>query len=674
MSILAKLLSLIISTVVGLVAALVLVSYFLIADFEEVNVQNLLSANQKTVQKELDTSMRNSLLAGTLLAANPDFARAVLYNDTKTIQAFARRLVDEPDIDFVTVTDDSGLVVGRGHSDKVGDSVGKNRDSIWLPLKGKPVTGVEPGSIVKLTMGAGVPIIYNDQIIGAMTLGMDMTNGAFVNRIKEQLGVECTIFENDVRVSTTVLNSENKPAVGTKLDNSVIYDEVMNQGKPVFSRNIILNNEYSTVYWPFKSFSGDNGGMLFIGLPRKTIEAGQNDSMLYMIIAGVILGLIMTTVGFFVSRAIILPLKITTRYAEEVSHGHFDGTLNVSAKDEVGALARALQNMVHTIKIKISEADSERKEAETQAEAARLATEKAKESAREIEAKSKAMLEITNAVNKVGQALGDAAANLSSQINQAGSGAKAQQHRVSETSVSMAEVNQATQEVARMAAEASNISDEAKEQALEGAKMVDEVVKAIRDVEEKTNELKNVMGTLGEQAQGIDRVMHVITDIADQTNLLALNAAIEAARAGDAGRGFAVVADEVRKLAEKTMEATREVGSAISGIQGKVGESIRVVDDTAALIDRTTGLSIGSGESLNKIVAMISTSSDQIQSIAAAAEEQSASSENISQTFSEVAEISSQTTQVMAQSAAAVADLEEQGKALNSLIARMREE
>ena len=93
MSILAKLLSLIISTVVGLVAALVLVSYFLISDFEEASVQSLLSANQKTVQKELDISMRNSLLAGTLTAANPDFARAVLYNDTKMIQAFARRLL-----------------------------------------------------------------------------------------------------------------------------------------------------------------------------------------------------------------------------------------------------------------------------------------------------------------------------------------------------------------------------------------------------------------------------------------------------------------------------------------------------------------------------------------------------------------------------------------------------
>ena len=133
----------------------------------------------------------------------------------------------------MTITDDSSQVVGRAHSDKGGDYVDKNRDSIWLPLKGKPVTGVEPGSIVKLTMGAGVPIIYNDQIIGAMTLGMDMTNGVFVNQIKEQLGAECTIFENDVRVSTTVLYSENKPAVGTKLNNKVIYDEMMTQGKPV---------------------------------------------------------------------------------------------------------------------------------------------------------------------------------------------------------------------------------------------------------------------------------------------------------------------------------------------------------------------------------------------------------------------------------------------------------
>ncbi|MDP3427140.1 MAG: methyl-accepting chemotaxis protein, partial [Humidesulfovibrio sp.] len=96
----------------------------------------------------------------------------------------------------------------------------------------------------------------------------------------------------------------------------------------------------------------------------------------------------------------------------------------------------------------------------------------------------------------------------------------------------------------------------ARDRALSGAKVVDETVEAIRQVERKAEDLAEVVRNLGSQARDVERIMEVISDIADQTNLLALNAAIEAARAGDAGRGFAVVADEVRKLAEKTMNAT----------------------------------------------------------------------------------------------------------------------
>jgi hypothetical protein len=126
----------------------------------------------------------------------------------------------------------------------------------------------------------------------------------------------------------------------------------------------------------------------------------------------------------------------------------------------------------------------------------------------------------------------------------------------------MEEMTATVLEVAKNAGEAAETAGSARTKAQDGAQVVSRVVTSMSDVQTQSNQLKDDMAKLGKQAEGIGRFMTVITDIADQTNLLALNAAIEAARAGDAGRGFAVVADEVRKLAEKTMQASKEVGEA----------------------------------------------------------------------------------------------------------------
>jgi methyl-accepting chemotaxis protein len=180
--------------------------------------------------------------------------------------------------------------------------------------------------------------------------------------------------------------------------------------------------------------------------------------------------------------------------------------------------------------------------------------------------------------------------------------------------------------------------------------------------------LKNDMNALGAQTEAIGRIMTVITDIADQTNLLALNAAIEAARAGDAGRGFAVVADEVRKLAEKTMQATSEVGAAITSIQAGTRNNVQNVEASVLAVQRSRELSSASGDSLREIVDLVIRTTDQVQAIATASEEQSSTSEHISQAVDEVRIISENSARSLAEAAGMVHKLSAKAGELQRII------
>ena len=186
-------------------------------------------------------------------------------------------------------------------------------------------------------------------------------------------------------------------------------------------------------------------------------------------------------------------------------------------------------------------------------------------------------------------------------------------------------------------------------------------------------DLLDASGALEREVQAIGSAASAIGDVADQTNLLALNAAIEAARAGESGRGFAVVADEVRKLAEKTMLATRQVGQDIQAIRSGAHASVAMTENAAALVDKAASMALKSGQSLTEIVGLVNRATDQIRSIAAIAERQSASSEQIKQAVEQVSAIAADTAQGMDQSTAAVADLSGLAKDLAGMVDMMRQ-
>ncbi len=379
-------------------------------------------------------------------------------------------------------------------------------------------------------------------------------------------------------------------------------------------------------------------------------------------------------IAVVLTRMITRPIQTTVIFADKVAGGDLDGELTVHQGDEVGKLADSLRTMVARLKERIAEADARSAEAAQAAQRAEAALEQAEIAQREAQAQRDAMLTAAATLQEVAQATATASEQLSAQIEQASQGAAQQAEGAAETATAMEEMNSTVLEVAKNASMAADTAGQAKDKALTGKQVVDEVVSGITQVQSHAEALHRDMEDLGQKAQGIGAIMNVISDIADQTNLLALNAAIEAARAGDAGRGFAVVADEVRKLAEKTMNATKEVGEAVAGIQQGTTSNVQNVANTVETIAATTRLANQSGQALHEIVSLADTVASQIQSIATASEQQSATSEEINRSIEAINRISMEASEGMRQSAQAVGELAEQSGVLTRLIAEMRGE
>lgn len=176
---------------------------------------------------------------------------------------------------------------------------------------------------------------------------------------------------------------------------------------------------------------------------------------------------------------------------------------------------------------------------------------------------------------------------------------------------------------------ASEQAQEAKRTALGGVDIAQESLTGMLRIQETVNNATNSVEQLGRSSQEVGAIVAVIKEIADQTNLLALNAAIEAARAGEQGRGFAVVADEVRKLAEKTTQATVQIGQMIRNIQSETQQAIDSIGLGMAEADKGVGHTRDAGSALETIAGSVSEVTKQVEEISQAATSQQKAADRV---------------------------------------------
>lgn len=221
------------------------------------------------------------------------------------------------------------------------------------------------------------------------------------------------------------------------------------------------------------------------------------------------------------------------------------------------------------------------------------------------------------------------------------------------------EASTAVQQVQASAQSMSHSAQQAAEIAQSGGASVSATISSMGQIRAQVQTSTDRIQALGAKGQEIGAIVETIQQIAEQTNLLALNAAIEAARAGEHGRGFAVVADEVRKLAERSAQATREIGGLVQGVRQEVSSAVQVMMESNREVSLVAEQSQEAVLALEQILEAAEVFVTQSEQVHLASRAMSQNMDAVQQTVESVFKISEQnqtTVQEMASSAEQVTE------------------
>jgi methyl-accepting chemotaxis protein len=420
--------------------------------------------------------------------------------------------------------------------------------------------------------------------------------------------------------------------------------DLAQQGRPAEARASLTNasSKLKIVMTGIDQLLQDNAKQLkdLSEQSDKVVAQTQQGFLLFVLLGGIVsLGL-----GVFVAKSISSPLTQMAATSEMISRGKLStGVQVVNTQDEVGSLSQSFNLMVDNLSQVL----------------------------REIANSSKQITGSTRQLNLGMSQITKSAEQIAETAQNVAIGSEGQVKSVEQVTAAISQMSFGVKQIAENAQSVSTSSNNAYKHAEFGRETIDKAIRQMESIRQTVDKSAGVIKELGDKSKTIGNIIDLIRNIADQTNLLALNAAIEAARAGEQGRGFAVVAEEVRKLAEQSASATKEIANLITSVKDETERAVKAMDLGTKEAAQGTIVVSDAGNAFTDILSAVDGVSQQIHQVSMAAQELASGSGQVVNAVETIAyiaqETSGQTQNVAAAAQEQTASMEEIKFSVNSL-------